>query len=256
MISVSHVEKPNSSDSARTRYLIASFHVICWGIPLIICITVFSMLGTKSGYNNDSSWCFIDVEYTVLRLVAILIPLFLCVLITLVCYFRAVYIIRRAAHHQHNQNQQQQQQPSGLRTSAMPSGSFTNAKSDHNLGASASARSEMRELSTKFILIPIIFIVLRLPELVYRIWQIIDDRFVANELDWMIPVLAVGNSVQGFCNALIFVVWTRKSRIAYAELFGRCFKCCRNSSHSHSTPDGGNARKEPLSEHTKLINST
>jgi len=172
-----------------------------------------------------------------------------CVLITLVCYFRAVYIIRRAGHPKPPSPKHANSQ-----LSIKNAGSFSNAKSDQNLGAQHAARSEMIELSTKFILIPLIFIVLRLPELVYRIWQIVDDDFVSNKLDWMIPVLAVGNSVQGFCNALIFVVWTRKSRKAYAKLFGNCFRCCF-SSKIENEPDG-NGKKEPLSEHTKLINST
>ena len=76
----------------------------------------------------------------------------------------------------------------------------------------------MRELQTKFKLIPCAFILLRVLDAAYHTYTTIYQN-VEPLAGWYLQLMIFGDSCQGFFNCLIFVFLTRKIRARVLSAF-------------------------------------
>jgi len=182
-----------------TRF-IPWFHIISWGIPLILMSLVigFDMWGYDNGAAT-ADWCWIKggmpsywhviagkgVEWSS------------CILITII-YILVFLDLRKAA--------------------------------DQQLLLTHRGGTTWKITEKKLLAIPIVFIILRMPGTIRTIYAMKDSNGLKSS-PW--PVLqAIGDSGQGFANGLIFGLFTEKVRSYYYKLINRCTR--RNHDHTKS----------------------
>jgi len=85
---------------------------------------------------------------------------------------------------------------------------------------SVAQSADLREIKTRLILLPFIFLILRLPDAIYRILQdfghIVDKKWISS---WMPLAVCIGVSSVGAANAVVFVLLTARVRQLYQRVF-------------------------------------
>eukprot|EP01104_Vermistella_antarctica_P019234 TRINITY_DN7437_c0_g1_i1.p1 TRINITY_DN7437_c0_g1~~TRINITY_DN7437_c0_g1_i1.p1 ORF type:complete len:391 (+),score=44.41 TRINITY_DN7437_c0_g1_i1:232-1404(+) len=191
-----HTDGPQPSNWLR---MLVCFHVLSWGVPLGVCAFVWYSVRSGSLYTSDDTWCFVPEKYTITRLMANLVPMFLCWTVTACLYLWSIMTIR-------------------------------------NITSATALQGEIR---TKLLLIPFFFVVLRLPDAVYRSVELItastgthSPSYFPSALVWLLPVVSCGNAAQGTVDCVIYVFATKQCRHEFMSLFRRLFGRC-------GVPDGG-----------------
>eukprot|EP00667_Euglena_gracilis_P012163 EG_transcript_12476 len=158
------------------------FHIICWGYPTIFVLVVLIVDPTITR-GSDVPWCFLDPRSNVAwRVMGYALPLVGCWLVTAVMYVMASWHVTQGAH-------------------------FIPHTADRN----SPHELEMRELQTKFKLIPCAFLLLRVWDAAYHTYTALFHS-VQPLAGWYLQVMVFGDASQGFFNCLIFVLLTRKIR--------------------------------------------
>ncbi|XP_077167318.1 G-protein coupled receptor 157 [Paroedura picta] len=179
--------------------LLALFHAVSWGVPLVI--TVAAVALKKIGYDASEvsvGWCWIDIEAedrVLWMLLAGKLWEFLAYLILPVFYI----LIRKHINRAHA------------------------ALSEYRpiLSRAPAVRPRTSIADKKLILIPVIFIVLRIWSTVRFVLALCGSPSVQNPL--LVVLHGVGNTFQGGANCIMFVFCTRVVR---NKLFS-CL-CCRH----------------------------
>lgn len=158
------------------------FHAVSWGYPTVFCLTVLAVNPTVT-VGSDVPWCFLDPRsHVAWRVIGYAMPLLACWVITASMYVMASWHIDQGTH-------------------------FIPHTSDRN----SPHEAEMRELQTKFKLIPCVFIILRVWDAAYHAYTAIFQT-VAPLSGWYLQLMVFGDASQGLFNCLIFICLTRKIR--------------------------------------------
>ncbi|XP_071332074.1 G-protein coupled receptor 157 [Trachinotus anak] len=188
------------------------FHLVSWGVPLIITIAAVSL--NKIGYNASEmsvGWCWVRIhapDRVLWMLLTGKIWEFLAYLTLPVLYI----LIKRHIHIAHA------------------------ALSEYRpiLAHRAPAHSFSSMADRKLTLIPVIFIVL-------RIWSTV--RFIlllagspARQNPVLVTLHGIGNTSQGAANCIMFVLFTRPLRTRLCSALCCCSKCRAEVQHSHDNP--------------------
>ena len=89
-----------------------------------------------------------------------------------------------------------------------------------------SGRALHGEVQTKLILIPLIFVLLRVPGVVFRFGEI-----AAHAEYWiLLPFMAFGNASQGIADCLVYVVFTSRARELFQQTCSYVFVRRRTAS--------------------------
>lgn len=73
----------NNKEPFRTpRWLTITFHVVSWGLSICLCIAVLAAGKTET--DPEGYWCFINSEYIGWRMAVLIVPTFVCWILTLV----------------------------------------------------------------------------------------------------------------------------------------------------------------------------
>lgn len=184
------------------------FHLISWGYP--ICFSML-MLVLNINYTNESDvpWCFLRPHTpTDWKLLGYSLPLIFCWFVTTVMYFLASSEISRGAHF-------------------IP---HSNVHKSHE--------AEIRELQTKFHLIPLVFVLLRIWDVAYHLYYAWNPHAVPIG-GWYLNLMVIGDSSQGFFNCLIFIFLTRNIRDRIkCSCFSTCFQPteeCKSVLHTNTS---------------------
>ncbi|XP_053173179.1 G-protein coupled receptor 157 [Scomber japonicus] len=192
--------------------LVLFFHMVSWGIPLVITIAAVSL--GKIGYDASEvsvGWCWISISATdrvLWMLVTGKIWEFLAYLILPILYI----LIKRHIHTAHAALSEYRP----ILANRPPTHSF----------------SSMADV--KLTLIPIIFIAL-------RIWSTVRFILVLAKSPLKLhPVLmtlhGIGNTLQGAANCIMFVFFTQPIRKRLCDALCCCSKCQAEAEQSHDVP--------------------
>jgi hypothetical protein len=158
------------------------FHAVCWGYPTAFAAAVLT-LDPDITVGSDVPWCFLDPRSPpAWRVAGYAAPLLVCWGVTAVMYVLASWHINQGAH-------------------------FVTHADDRN----SPQELEMRELQTKFKLIPCVFILLRVWDAAYHTYTFAFTT-IQPLSGWYLQLMVFGDASQGFFNCLIFVFLTRKIR--------------------------------------------
>jgi len=180
------------------------YHTLCWGYPALVVFTCLIFDRYRPCEAPDCFGCFIAPKPAGWRIFGLYATLWVCWIFTLAMYVRTFINFRSLVK--------------GIEITPRV-GEF------------------IRTFRLKLILVPLIFIVLRLPETLYRVREIIKNETALTEDD---PLTVLLNKLQAFCNPsqgltnfILFVVATPPA-LQYCQrcLIGLAciFPCCPRSS--------------------------
>ncbi|XP_035413302.1 G-protein coupled receptor 157 isoform X1 [Cygnus atratus] len=217
--------------------LLCCFHAVSWGVPL--CITVAAVALKKIGYdasNVSVGWCWVnlDAEDRVLWMLLTGKVWEILAYVTLPVLY---ILIKKHINRAHAALSEYR--PILSRTPLQPRTSIADKK---------------------LILIPVIFIILRIWSTVRFILTLCNSPVVQNSV--LVVLHGIGNTFQGGANCIMFVLCTRVVRARL--LSSLC--CCRyddsgwpspRSSSNRQCPDPAESENVPDPERTKpLLSST
>jgi Slime mold cyclic AMP receptor len=159
----------------RDSFALAIFHVFSWGYPFAMCAVVWTSVSSLA--SADDTWCYIPQAYQTLRIFTTYLPLFVCWLFVAVMYALSTIKLRSVRR-------------------------FSRDSRLHG------------EVQTKLILIPLAFVILRLPGAIFRLIEFAGGV----EVEWLLPIMAAGNASQGIADCLVYVVFTAKCRECFWNL--------------------------------------
>eukprot|EP00995_Heteronema_vittatum_P004264 NODE_165_length_1754_cov_136.505572_g113_i0.p1 GENE.NODE_165_length_1754_cov_136.505572_g113_i0~~NODE_165_length_1754_cov_136.505572_g113_i0.p1 ORF type:complete len:355 (-),score=99.79 NODE_165_length_1754_cov_136.505572_g113_i0:689-1660(-) len=178
---------------------ICGFHLLAWGYPTAFAAAVV-LRDLPITRSSDVPWCFLGPETPVVwRVLGFGLPLVSCWIVTAVMYVLATIEIDRGCH-------------------------FT----PHGSDGTSPFEIEMRELQTKFKLIPLVFVVLRVWDAIYHVYSAVHRGKLMPVGGWYLSLMIFGDASQGFFNCLIFVFLTRKIRQRIASAFCNLFRTGRD----------------------------
>ncbi|XP_034445647.1 G-protein coupled receptor 157 [Hippoglossus hippoglossus] len=183
--------------------LVLIFHLVSWGVPLIITVAAVSL--NKIGYDASEvsvGWCWVSIhapDRVLWMLLTGKIWEFLAYLTLPVLYI----LIKRHIHIAHTALSEYRP----ILATRPPSHSF----------------SSMAD--TKLTLIPVIFIVLRIWSTVRFILLLADSP--ARQSPVLVTLHGIGNTSQGAANCIMFVLFTRPIRTRLCSALCCCSSRCR-----------------------------
>jgi len=214
----------SSPSTRKTEPIIIAFHIISWGIPAIVCITVASV--GVLGQSGDAPWCF--MPESMWRL-SYYIPLMLNMLFASIVYILTMILLfliyrlelRSAAH------------------------------TFERLSKILTSRSWLVKLS----MVPLAFILMRIWGLTFRFAEAVEGEnlqgFFCNV--YYVCLMTVGDASQGTALFLIFVVFNKTARDSYLDLITckPCREYCRrrrsdSSSSNIFSPSTPSIVRQPL----------
>eukprot|EP00042_Codosiga_hollandica_P040621 m.352146 g.352146 ORF g.352146 m.352146 type:complete len:319 (+) comp55910_c0_seq1:303-1259(+) len=193
---------------ALANKLIMWFHVIAWGLPLIL--TIAALADEKLGYDPNFSrgWCWIvcldqrqETLWHTLEGKGLEIITIIC---TVVIYARIKYFL-----------------------------SFQKANPEHLHLITVEGKQAISDIDSKLLFVPAVFIFL-------RIWG--TTKFLLTAFGdyqpyyWLQVLQNFGDSAQGWTNALLFCVWTKKVRQHFVSALGLSRKSRPASINSSASP--------------------
>ncbi|XP_040007908.1 G-protein coupled receptor 157 isoform X1 [Xiphias gladius] len=194
--------------------LVLVFHLVSWGVPLIITVAAVSL--NKIGYDASEvsvGWCWVKIhapDRILWMLLTGKIWEFLAYLTLPVLYI----LIKRHIHIAH---------------AALSE--YRPILANRPLSSSFSSMADR-----KLTLIPVIFIVL-------RIWSTV--RFIlllagssARQSPVLVTLHGIGNTSQGAANCIMFVLFTQPIRTRLCSALCCSSKCQTEAEHSHDAPHG------------------
>ncbi|XP_038602547.1 G-protein coupled receptor 157 isoform X1 [Tachyglossus aculeatus] len=190
-------------------WLLFCFHIVSWGVPLVITVAAVSL--KKIGYDaSDVSvgWCWIDIEAED-RVLWMLLTGKLWEILAYILLPLLYILIKKHIHGAH----------------------ATLSEYRPILAGPHPFQSRTSVADKKLILIPVIFICLRIWSTVRFILTLCGSPAVQTPV--LVVLHGIGNTFQGGANCIMFVLCTRVIR---ARLFSLC--CCRLRSSSSDSPDG------------------
>jgi len=208
-----HITLVSASVSAHIRARCCFlYHIFGWGGPLTIALLTITNIPSELIGNKDSPWCYIDEDGTgdgfpKWRLLSVYGPMWIAWLMSLVFYLTSMCYL-------HKLYREQQAIASEPSTSSSGAGVLP-----------ASLATEARLLYLKFSLIPLSFLLLRTPGTLCRILEYLRHEHQASGL-WAVS-MAVGDSSQGWVNAIIFVLSSPNLQQSIAQACSRACRCCR-----------------------------
>ncbi|XP_043978243.1 G-protein coupled receptor 157 [Gambusia affinis] len=201
--------------------LVVFFHLVSWGVPLVITVTAVCL--SKIGYDASEvsvGWCWVRIEAPDRVLWMLLtgkIWEFLAYLTLPVLYI----LIKRHIHRAHAALSEYRP----ILATRPPSQSF----------------SSMADV--KLTLIPIIFIVLRIWSTVRFILLLANSPVRQNPV--LVTLHGIGNTSQGAANCVMFVFFTQPIRSRLCTVLCCCCPSCRaEAPHLDDTPQRHQARRD------------
>ncbi|KAM7404589.1 hypothetical protein PAMP_011926 [Pampus punctatissimus] len=191
--------------------LVWFFHLVSWGIPLVI--TIAAVCLNKIGYNASEvsvGWCWVRIhapDRVLWMLLTGKIWEFLAYLTLPVLYV----LIKRHIHIAH-----------AALSEYRPI--LANRPPTHS--------SSMADM--KLTLIPVIFIVLRIWSTVRFILLLVDSPARLHPV--LMTLHGIGNTSQGAANCIMFVLFTQPIRTRLCAALCCCSKCRAEAQHSHGAP--------------------
>ena len=151
------------------------FHILCWGYPLASALAMVFLTEpeyTYPVYGGSLGWFACYLPSTFWTFVHFELPLFVCWIFTLVLYAQA----KRSL-------------------------SWSCERAPSRIGETTRWETVVQELRTKFVLVPLIFVFL-------RIWSFLDLSLWSwahvESPWWLLYLRGVFDPLQGFCNAVVF----------------------------------------------------
>ncbi|GAA6222877.1 probable G-protein coupled receptor 157 [Lates japonicus] len=193
--------------------LVWVFHLVSWGVPLIITIAAVAM--NKIGYDASEvsvGWCWVRIhapDRVLWMLLTGKIWEFLAYLTLPVLYI----LIKRHIHIAHAALSEYRP----ILANRPPSHSF----------------SSMAD--RKLTLIPVIFIVLRIWSTVRFILLLAGSPVRQNPV--LVTLHGIGNTSQGAANCIMFVLFTQPIRTRLCAMLCCCSKCRAEAQHSRDAPN-------------------
>ncbi|XP_014897319.1 G-protein coupled receptor 157 isoform X1 [Poecilia latipinna] len=205
--------------------LVVFFHLVSWGVPLVITVTAVCL--NKIGYDASEvsvGWCWVRIEAPDRVLWMLLtgkIWEFLAYLTLPVLYI----LIKRHIHRAHAALSEYRP----ILATRPPSQSF----------------SSMADV--KLTLIPIIFIVLRIWSTVRFILLLANSPVRQNPV--LVTLHGIGNTSQGAANCIMFVFFTQPIRSRLCTALCCCCSSCRGEApHPDGAPQRHQARRDSRGE--------
>ncbi|KAK2851291.1 hypothetical protein Q5P01_007567 [Channa striata] len=189
--------------------LVLVFHLVSWGIPLVITVTAVSL--KKIGYDASEvsvGWCWVRIQANDRYLWMLLtgkIWEFLAYITLPVIYI----LIKRHIHIAHDALSE-----------------YRPILANRPLSQSFSSMADV-----KLTLIPIVFIVLRIWSTVRFILLLADSPVRNNPI--LVTLHGIGNTFQGAANCIMFVLLTQPIRTRLCTTLCHCSKCRAEAQNSH-----------------------
>eukprot|EP01012_Entosiphon_sulcatum_P044321 TRINITY_DN58948_c0_g1_i1.p1 TRINITY_DN58948_c0_g1~~TRINITY_DN58948_c0_g1_i1.p1 ORF type:complete len:310 (-),score=25.44 TRINITY_DN58948_c0_g1_i1:181-1110(-) len=187
------------------RWLPVIFHVVSWGYPTIYiaCLIIFNLDAVaRTTKDSDQPWCFVKSDAVAERILGYIAPLVGCWLVTAIMYVVSTVKISEMQTKVHFPD---------------------------------SVDAEMTELRTKFKLVPLIFVILRIWGLTQHVVQLYSASY--KWPTWFMCMVTFGDATQGLFNCGIFVLLTSKFRARLQQ------SCCLSLCYPEDPFDADN---EPL----------
>lgn len=177
------------------RFPLSLFHS---GVPFLLVMIVLLARPDILGTAEDSPWCFIGRNQPVWRFVTVYGLLAVCWMLTSLFYFLA-----------------------SRKFNLMRTISFHGPSDTHEIKRK---QEELAEVRMKLTSIPIIFVLLRVCGLVYRILAAAypDETHVSTRWFWLALATAIGEPAQGITDCIVFVFLAKKVRRRYYTMFLKC----------------------------------
>ncbi|XP_018413020.1 PREDICTED: probable G-protein coupled receptor 157 [Nanorana parkeri] len=202
------------SQQSLAEHMIYWFHVISWGVPLVITVTAVCL--QKIGYDASYvsvGWCWIDIAADDRLTWMLLAGKVWEILAYLVLPFLYIHIKKHI-------------------------GRAHRALSEYRPILSAAPVYQPKTIADKkLVFIPVIFIFLRIWSTIRFILTLCDSPAVHNPI--LVVLHGIGNSFQGGANCIMFVLCTRVIR---TRLLKSLCWCC------YGSPGSGDVRGGPVSE--------
>ncbi|XP_047425940.1 G-protein coupled receptor 157 [Mugil cephalus] len=192
--------------------LVLLFHLVSWGIPLAI--TIAALCLNKIGYDESEvsvGWCWVQInatDHVLWMLLTGKIWEFLAYLLLPIFYILIKCHIR-SAHEALSEYRP-------ILPNTPPSHSHSSAA------------------DMKLVLIPIVFIVLRIWSTVRFVLLLTDSPARKNPV--LVTLHGIGNTSQGAANCILFVLFTQAIRTRLFTALCGCSKCRAGAQRSHETP--------------------
>lgn len=179
--------------STKKRNFQHIYHIVSWGLPLVILVIAlsFEALG-EDEFSRAVGWCWIsgDVEY----------PLFWSFLVgkgeEISSYILTFILYALTLHRLHR-------------------------RMERGLLPSDKARKVINQVDRKLMLVPLVFIMVRMWGTVR--FLLVSADLIRIDLYWIVVFQGVGDSAQGFANFLLFCVFTKKVRGKYTRILHQTF---------------------------------
>ncbi|KAH3743939.1 G protein-coupled receptor 157 [Pelomyxa schiedti] len=195
----------DSINTRKTEVMVVFFHIISWGVPAVLCIVIMGF-GVE-GESGDAPWCFIPFTAYKWRM-SYYLPLILNMVFAFIVWILTMFLLLRL----HRTTRARYEPLSRLLAS--------------------------RALLIKLSLVPICFIILRLPGVIYRF-----DEFVSDDIgDFFcsygyICLMTMTDASQGTVMFLLFVLFNDSCRTSYIDLI-TCTQCRKKGiTHVQKKPD-------------------
>ncbi|KAF3696785.1 G-protein coupled receptor 157 [Channa argus] len=189
--------------------LVLMFHLVSWGIPLVITVAAVSL--KKIGYDASEvsvGWCWVRIhahDRFLWMLLTGKIWEFLAYITLPVLYI----LIKRHIHIAHDALSE-----------------YRPILANRPLSQSFSSMADM-----KLTLIPIVFIILRIWSTVRFILLLADSPVRQNPV--LVTLHGIGNTLQGAANCIMFVLFTQPIRTRLCTTLCHCSKCRAEVQQSH-----------------------
>ncbi|KAH3760243.1 hypothetical protein Pelo_7963 [Pelomyxa schiedti] len=184
----------NHKEPSTKRYSLIWFHFVSWGLPALL--TLAALLAGKLETDPEGYWCFISSEYEVWRTVVFVVPLLGCWCTTVTFTVISNFLVVKTKRY-----------------------IFINK-------ARQSEKSRLVEQSTwswqlRMLLVPTIFFVCRVWDVIYRIDEIVcqfEDKEPLGVFQawWYTGLIIIGDSTQGLANCLVFVIFEKETMVRWS----------------------------------------
>ena len=191
----------NTINFEQQNYLIKSFHMLSYGYPILICSIIYFFNPNIIQLPDSRSylkWCYISTDNLIYRLIAINIPLIISWISCFYFYYKAKAYTKWTEGYV----------------------SLSNGKNLSN------------EVRTKLVLVPILFFTLRIGDFLYRLFQILNPSILFDTSfgKYLAFSCVIGDSLAGFINFIVFVIGTKRVRLAFYKKISQI--CCNQNKNS------------------------
>ena len=199
----------------------------------------FFFPGALTETPTETGWCFIPFDHPAPRIIAIYVPLSVCWIVTGGLYYQSKMTVwsyeQRVGSYEPQSRLDSVVEYSATATS--PEGTVNPRHTQYR------ARRTIKELQRRLLLIPLWFIVLRLPGFVYRVAELSNylvhsHQPLPDSWKWLSVAMAIGDPLQGVVNGYLFVFGVREVREYWYY-----FLCVKNGDEVDRTEEGNDAKR-------------